>query len=225
MMKCLPPLALALVALTSWSSGSDSLTLTRLDGVAYEDVKLRRVEEGKAVLQHQGGFATVPLGLFSDNEIKKMGLDPEDFAEIPAQREEASLRINLFNLKKRIPSFQITQGIQENVKTSEIEDIDPITILVVTDGVPRRIPLATLPKDIKQALGYDPEKAQAFVQAREDARQAGLAAAAQVQAEEEKRKAQAEKARQDALRKQPKKPTQPTKKGDSGAVPDYQVFK
>jgi hypothetical protein len=111
------------------------------------------------------------------------------------------------------------------VKTSEIEDIDPITILVVTDGVPRRIPLATLPKDIKQALGYDPEKAQAFVQAREDARQAGLAAAAQAQAEEEKRKAQAEKARQDALRKQPKKPTQPTKKGDSGSVPDYQVFK
>ncbi|GAB4243017.1 MAG: hypothetical protein OHK005_07170 [Candidatus Methylacidiphilales bacterium] len=167
----------------------------RLDGITYEQPKIRRIEDGKIVLQHKTGFATVPAGYFSDDDLKSMGLDPADFPELSSQREEVAMRVNLYALKKTVPSFQITQGIFENIKTAEIEDIDPVTILVVTNGVPRRIPLETLPKDIQQRLGYDPDKAAAYEAAREQARQAGLSEFAKQQEAEAKRQAALEKAR------------------------------
>ncbi|MFQ3671010.1 MAG: hypothetical protein SNJ84_06095 [Verrucomicrobiia bacterium] len=212
--------------LTPASAQDDTPTETwkRLDGIVYEQPKIRRIDDGKIVLQHRSGFATVPAGYFSDADLKKMGLDPADFPELATQREEVAMRFNLYNLKKTIPSFQITQGIFENIKTAEIEDIDPVTILVVTDGVPRRIPLENLPKDIRQRLGYDPEKAAAYLAAKEAARQAGLSEFAKQQEAEAKRQAALERARAAEARKTAPTAPPPSKTSSPFERSEPQVF-
>lgn len=190
-------------------------TLKRLDGITYEQPKIRRVEDGKIVLQHRGGFATVPAGFFSDDDLKKIGLDPADFPELESQREEAAMFVGLYQLKREVNSFQITRGVFETIKTAEIEGIDPVSILVVTDGVPRRIPIENLPRNIQERLNYDPNKAAAYLEAREKARQAGLAAAAKQEEAEAKRRAELEKARAAEARKQQQPPPQPPSRTNS----------
>lgn len=206
---------LSLVVLLA-ASGSvaraESMTLEQVDGTVFNDVRIKRSEPTSISFRYTDGFATIPSGSLTDESLSKLGLDPANNPEFKAQREEMALKENLRTLKKNRATIPGGVGTGQTIQTKDITDINPITILVTEGGVPRRIELAILTKEIQQELGYDAAKAAEYTKAKklaedEAAKQAGILKAQQLKldAEAAKKRADAEKkAAADAAKAKPK---------------------
>jgi len=185
------------------SAFAESMTLELVDGTLYTEVLIKRSLPTTVSFKHSEGFATVPAGALTDESLSKLGLNPADNPEFKEQREEMALKENLKVLKKKRSTIPGGIGTGQVIKTKNIEDINPVTILVVEDEVPRRVEIVTLPKEIQQELGYDPAKAASYIKNKTDAEtQASInatkAALAQEKADAEAAKKKAEQEKKDA---------------------------
>lgn len=198
---------------------AESLTLEQVDGTVYSDVHIKRSEPTTISFRYSEGFATIPSGSLTDESLSKLGLDPANNPEFRAQREDMALKENLRLLKKNRATIPGGIGTGQTIQTKDITDINPVTILVTEDGVPRRIELAILTKDVQEELGYDPAKAAEYAKAKkqaedEAARKAGILKAeqAKLDAEAAKKRAEAEKkAAADAAKAKPKTTEDPNR--------------